>query len=110
MIKEYLINKINIVIEQGMSKEELETLQDIAHDHHAILLVYRIEAHSDVRMTRLKERAERINQPVMSEETMNILSKIYNENEYVATATFDSGVLTTREMADRILKDLKKFV
>lgn len=107
MIAEYLKNDINTIVDQGMSTEQVEKLEQIAKNHNADFFVYRIEAHPNIRTTRITERQERVGQPMMSQETMDILSKIYQENTYIATNTFDSGELTTREIADLILKDLK---
>lgn len=107
MVIEYLKNGINTIVEQGMSAEQVEMLQKIAQDHNADFFAYRIEAHPDILTSRIAERAERINQPAMSQETMDILSKIYEENTFPATETFDSEKLTTREIVDSILKDLK---
>lgn len=106
MIAEYLKNGVSVILDQGMDTEEMGLLRAIADAHKASFFFYRIEASPDIRIKRLHERAARISQPVMSEETMNILSRIYEENDYPATATFDSGMLSTREIADCILKDL----
>ncbi len=107
MIAEYLKNGISTIVDQGMNNEQVEKLKQIADSHHADFFVYKIEAHPDVRTARIAERQERVNKPMMSQETMDILSKIYEENTYPATETFDSGEMSTKEMADKILKDLK---
>jgi dephospho-CoA kinase len=107
MIAEYLKNGINVIVDQGMDKEEIETLKKIADAHDASFFVYGIEAEDAIQIERLKERAERINQPVMSEETIDTLSRIYKGNDYNVNTTFDAGTLSTREIADLILKDLK---
>ena len=107
MIAEYLNNGISTIVDQGMNTKQVEKLEQIAKDHNADFFVYKIEAHPDIRTSRILERTQKSNKPMMSQETMDILSKIYKENTYPATAIFDSGKLNTREMADRILKDLK---
>lgn len=106
MIVEYLKNGISVIVDQGMNNAELERLDAIARQYSATFLVYRMQANPTIRLSRLYERAKRVNQPVMSQETMDILLKIYNENDYPSTATFDSGVLSTEEIAERILKDI----
>lgn len=107
MIVEYLNNDISTIVDQGMSTKQVEKLEHIAKEHNADFFVYKIEAHPDIRTKRIAERQERVKQPMMSQKTMDILSKIYEENDYPATATFDSGEMSTREIADMILKDLK---
>lgn len=107
MIAEYLKNGISVILDQGMSKEQIEQVHHITKQHHAMFLVYRIEADPDIRLTRINERALRVGQPVMSQETMDILLSIYNENTYPATATFDSGVLSTEEICNRIVEDIE---
>ena len=107
MVVEYLKNGISVIVEQGMNHEQLQKLEDIAKTHDAIFLVYKVEAHSDIRMARIAERAERTKQPVMSEKTINILETIYKENTYIPTRIFDSGIIGTEEIASTILEDLK---
>lgn len=107
MIVEYLKNGISVVLDQGMSKEQIEVVRDIANEYHATFLVYRIEADPDIRLARINERALRVGQPAMSQETMDVLLNIYKDNTYPATATFDSGVLSTEEICNRILEDIK---
>lgn len=107
MIVEYLKNGINVILDQGMSREQIEVVRDIATQYGATFLVYRIEADAFIRLARINERAVRVGQPAMSQETMDILLHIYNDNTYPATATFDSGVLSTEEVCNRILKELQ---
>lgn len=107
MTAEYLNNGISTIIDQGMTTEQVEKLKQIAESHNADFFVYKIEAHPDILKARIAERQERINQSMMSQETMDILSKIYEENACPAAATFDSGKLATIEIVDLILKDLK---
>lgn len=106
MIREYLSNGIHVVVEQGMDRKEVEELESIAKEYNTDFYVYRLEASSEVRLARLKERAERIGQPVMSQETMDILLRIYNENDYPETHTFDAGALSTEEIVEKILEDI----
>lgn len=107
MIIEYLKNNINVIVEQGMNNEQLAILENIAKAHSATFLVYKIEAPRDVRTARISERAQRISQPIMSQQTMDILETIYTENTYPATKVFDSEVTSTEEITRVILEDLK---
>lgn len=106
MIREYLGSGIHVVVEQGMDRKEVEELESIARDYGADFYVYRLEAIPEVRLARLTERAERIGQPVMPQETMDILLRIYNENDYPETYTFDTGVLSTDEIVAKMMEDI----
>jgi adenylate kinase family enzyme len=106
MIDEYLENGINVIVDQGMNNEEIEKIKEISEKHQTRFFVYRIEADSDIRLQRLKDRAEKTKQLIMSKETMDILLKIYNENTYPSITTFDSGKLSIQEIASSIIKDL----
>lgn len=106
MVAEYLKNGISTIVEQGMSAAEITTLETIAKNHDANFFVYRIEASNETRIKRIQERATRTNQPMMSQETMNTLSEIYENNAYPATGTFNSEKMTIKEIAEQILKDI----
>jgi predicted kinase len=107
MADEYLKNGISVIVEQGMDNEEIEKLKKIANQHSADFFLYRIEAHEDIRTQRVAERTTKTNKPMMSKETMDKLFNRYQKNTHSANQTFDSGKLSTEEMANLILEDLK---
>ncbi len=107
MAHEYLGNGINVIIEQGMSRAEVEALQKIAETHNADFFVYRLEASRSITDERAAKRHAELNKPLIPKETLDELYKIHEENDYSNTAVLHSGKLSTREMADNILKDLK---
>lgn len=106
MIREYFASGIHVIVEQAMDRKEVEELEKIAKEGGADFFVYRLEAVPEIRLARLKERVERIGQPVMSQETMDILLQIYNENDYPAVHTFDAGVLSTDEIVAKMMEDI----
>ena len=108
MISEYLKNDISVILDQGMNNEEMERIKKIADVNQAKLFMYRIEVDEQIRLERLKQRAEKVKQPLMSKETMDILFKIYKENTYPGNKTFDTGSLSMEEIAKSILEDLNK--
>lgn len=106
MAEEYLKNNISVIVEQGMSKEDIENLEKIAGAQKANFLVYRLEADEKILTERIQERTIRLNKPQITQEDLDEKSKIFNENDYPSTRIIDSGLLGTEEKANLILKDL----
>ncbi len=106
MTDEYLKNGINVVVEQGMDNKEIERLHAIADKNGADFFLYRIEADHEIRIQRVAERAIRTNKSIMSKERMDFLLKRYEANTYPGNGVFDSGKLSTEEMANQIINDL----
>ena len=107
MIEEYFKNGISVVVDQNMNKEEVEKLKNIADKNGIDFFLYRIEADRKIRTERVAERTKKSNKPMMLEDTMDKLSKRYEENSFPGNAVFDSGKLSVEEMADLIIKDLE---
>jgi predicted kinase len=106
MAEEYLRNGINVIVEQGINRSQVETLEKIAQRNNAKFFVYRLEASTDVRKERVAERTTKLGKPEIPKEVIDSLTKIFNENDYPSTQVFDSGKINAREKADLILKDL----
>ena len=106
MAEQYLTNNINVVVEQGMSREEVEALKDVAEKFGADFYLYKLEAHYQTLKERADARSVKLNKPLMSEDQIKESVKKYELNDHQSVATFDSGVLSTREMADLILNKL----
>lgn len=106
MAGEYLKNGISVIADKNMDNEELDKYKEIAEKHSVDFFLYRIEAHPDIRNERIADRAVKTNKPMMSPETIDKLSKRYEENTHQSHATFDSEKLSTEEIANFILKDL----
>jgi predicted kinase len=106
MAAEYLRQGINVIVEQGMSADEIGAFETIADQNEAHFLVYRLDAPRPVLDNRVTERAEQLQKPTVPKETIDALYKTHEETSYSNNAAFDSESLSPREMADRILKDL----
>jgi adenylate kinase family enzyme len=107
MANEYLKNNISVIVDQNMDSEEIEKLKNIADKHKVDFFIYRVEAHPEIREKRILERTKKSNKPMMSKETMRKLLKRYEKNTYAGNVILDSEKLSTEEMANLILKDLK---
>ncbi len=107
MADEYIKNGISVIAEKNMDSEEVEKFKKIAEKHNVDFFLYRVEAHKEIRRERIVERTARTNKPMISEETIDKLSKRYEENTHSGNETFDSGKLSIEEIADHILKDLE---
>ena len=107
MAGEYLQHGINVIVEQGMNGAEIAALKGIADQHGTNCLVYRLDASRAVLDERVADRTEKLNKPTIPKETIEALLKTHGDTTYPDTAVFDSGEMTTREMADRVLNDLE---
>jgi predicted kinase len=106
MAEEYLKNGINVIVEQGINRSQIETLKQITDKQNAHFFVYRLEADRNIRDDRVAERTTKLGKPEIPRETIDALTKVFEENDYPSTKVFDSGKLDAREKADQILKDI----
>lgn len=107
MADEYLKNNISVIADKNMSNEEVDKYKEIAEKYGVDFFLYRVETHEDIRKERISERTSKKNKPMPSQETLDELSERYKNNTHQSNTTFDSGVLSTEQMAEVILKDLK---
>lgn len=107
MIDEYLRNNISVIVEQGISNEEIKKLKEIADINNADFFVYRLEASNEVLDERVGERATQLGKPTIPRETIDELRKTFRENDYPSTKVFDSGNVSTKEISDSILSTLQ---
>ena len=108
MTAEYLKNGISVIVEQGLTRKEIESLREIAKANGALFLVYRLEAENDILSERIVERTNRLGKPTIPQEAINEAISVLKKNDYPSTRVLDSGKMNTREMADVILSDLMK--
>lgn len=106
MAVEYLKNGISVIIEQGMTRADIEVLKEIAEETAANFFVYRLDASREITDERAAVRHAALNKPPISKEILDELYTIHQNNDYPNTARLDSGVMTTGEMTEKILKDL----
>ncbi|HYC34170.1 MAG TPA: AAA family ATPase [Candidatus Paceibacterota bacterium] len=106
MASEYLKNGISVIVEQGMSRKELEDLRDIALVYQADFLVYRLEADEKTLAQRVEDRTTKLNKPVIAQDDLAESARIFNENDYLPTRVLDSGAMDAHEKANLIFKDL----
>jgi adenylate kinase family enzyme len=107
MVGEYLRNDISVIVDQNMTREEMEALEAIALENNAKLFIYRLEVDRDISKERVMKRTIETNKSMMSEETTDALHKRHADNAYKNnTAVFDSGKTKTEEMVIKILNDV----
>lgn len=107
MAEEYLRNKINVIVEQGMERKEIEKLKDIAGTYGANFFVYRLEAPHEVLDQRVAERTAKLGKPTISNEVIEELRGVFYENDYPSTRVFNSDVMSAEEKAEKVLEDLR---
>lgn len=108
MVSEYLKNGISIIVEQGMTRADIETFKKIAEDCGAKFYVYRIDILRSIADERADARHVALNKPLIPKAVLDSLYEQHQTNDYPNTAVFDSGVMSTQEIADRILTDIVK--
>jgi predicted kinase len=106
MVAEYLQQRINVIVEQGMNNAEIASFKQIADHHDAQCLIYRLDTSRAILDERVAERTTKLNKPTIPRETLDTLFEVHKGTIYPDTRAFDSGELTTQEMANRVLKDL----
>lgn len=106
MTDEYLKNDISVIVEQGISRKEMEELKEIAIMHKAEFFVYRLEGTREVFDMRADERMIALGKPLIAREMLDALFKIYQENDYPSTRTFNSEIMSTQEIVDIIFRDI----
>jgi adenylate kinase family enzyme len=106
MVREYLKNGINVILEQGMKQIEIEALKEIADENMASFYVYRLDASRLILDERATKRHMELNKPLIPKEILDGLYEQYKENKYPNTAVFDSAVMNTEEIANKILEVL----
>ncbi len=106
MAVEYLKNGINVIIEQSMSRSEVEKLEEIAKQHVARFLAYRLDAPTEVLRERTAERSVRLGKPLIADEEMNDFLKMHDENDYANAKILNAVEMDTRMQADTVLRDV----
>lgn len=102
----YLKQRINLILEQAFTTEEIKSLELIAQKYDAKFYVYGLDADREILNERIVERTKRLEKPEVS---MDHINKSYNEyirQKYDGGVLFDTNKISPREMADKILTDL----
>lgn len=106
MVAEYLKNNISVIVEHGMDRGEIETLAHIAAQNQAKIFIYRLNAARTIRDGRVTQRSTELGKPQISKEELDQHEQRHESNDYPNTKMFDSGTMSTREIADAILINL----
>ena len=106
MSEEYLNNGINVIVEQGMSGDEIRNLEKIAKDHEADFFVYGLNADSSILKDRVFERSTKANKPLVPQHEIEEHTKVYYANDYLSTVFIDTGKFDEKERMEIILKNL----
>ncbi len=106
MAEKYLSLGTSVLVEQAFNNSEINELKNIAITHKAKFQVYSLEASRQIMNERIKERTERLGKPEISEDHIEKSYNDYIENKYTEGVVLNSGEMTVREIADKILKDL----
>lgn len=108
MTKEYLKQGISVIIEQGMRKERIDALKKVAKQSHARFLAYQLTAPKAVLLKRVHQRPHLSNRPKVTPARIERNWKAYLKSHKKPIATLiDVEKLTAKQVANRILKDLK---
>jgi predicted kinase len=108
MAKEYLKEGISVIIEQGMRKDSIEALKKTAKKYHAKCLVYQLDAPKNLLLARVHERPRLPGKPRISNARIERNYRAHLEHKYKGAVVLDVAKLSARQVAGRILSDLKR--
>jgi len=107
MAVEYLKNGISVIVEQGMDREEVETLEKIAKENNASFFAYKLDAPRDIIDERVAKRSIELNKEITPKDRLDYFYKRHTDNDFPnITKTLNSAYQKPKEMADEILNDL----
>jgi predicted kinase len=107
MTKEYLRQGINVIVEQGMTKERIENLTKIAKKYDARLLGYQLDAPKEVLFNRIAERQKLNKKTTVSKARIERNYQFHLQNKYTGLVLLDTEKLNAQQIANRILKDIR---
>ena len=108
MVREYLKKGINVIVEKAFTRAEFVDSFIKPFKKKSHLFVYQVEAPIDIRTRRVKERplhTEVKKRPPKSKILRN--TQHYLEFRYKKAKIFDSSKLTSQQIVNRIIKDIK---
>lgn len=107
MSEGYLKQGINLILEQAFTSAEVNQLKEIAQKYNAQFLVYGLNTDREILKARIAERTERLGKPEISQEHIDKSFREYEMDVYQNGFVFDTSGTSIRDMADRVLRDLK---
>lgn len=110
MAKEYLRQGVNVIVEQGMRKETIKKYKKVAKNYKVNFFVYQLHIPKKVSLLRVKQRLEKWPRRQGKRVTLPRVLRnyhIYSENKDTTLHVFDSAELTARQIAGKILKDIR---
>jgi predicted kinase len=106
MTHAYLKDGISVIVEEGMSRSEVEEFATLAQKHDAAFFVYRLSLSKEISDDRAQKRQAALNKPPIAEEELAKHFMVHEENDYPDVVVLDAGNMTTEEMGKRVLVDL----
>jgi len=110
MTNTYLNEKINVIVEKAFTKEEFLESFIKSIKIKSRRFIYQIETPFEVAFSRIKEREKLKEKGIpknkLKEKVIRNYSH-YKELKYNKAKVFDSSKLTSRQILNRIMKDLK---
>ncbi|HKL24300.1 MAG TPA: AAA family ATPase [Candidatus Nanoarchaeia archaeon] len=103
MVKRYLSNRINVIIEKAFCKKEnIYPFLKYANEKDAKVLIYNIEAPWKIINKRLKTRKHK-----MTTKKGKRIYKSYSKNKFSVNKTFDTSKTTQKKIINSIISDIK---
>lgn len=107
MAEGYLKQGINLILEQAFTADEINSTELISQKFSAKFYVYGLDADRETLKKRIIQRTQRLGKPEISLDHINRSYDEYMQHRYVGGVSFDANKTSLREMADKILADLK---
>lgn len=108
MVHEYFKQGINVMIEQVMGEKHIEIFTKIAKKYDARLFVYQIEAPKELLNSRIIKRTQASGKKPTPKSIIERSYKFHLENKYNKATIFNSEKMSPKEIANSIIKDLKR--
>ncbi|MBI3888823.1 AAA family ATPase [Candidatus Nomurabacteria bacterium] len=109
MTQEYLKQGINVIIEQGMKKEQIETFKKIAKKYCADIFIYQLYASKSLLQERVLARPGLIGKPKITKTRIERNYRIHTKNKHLNVPIFNSEELAPEQIANRILKEIRNL-
>ena len=108
MIKEYLRQGINVLLDQQMKESEIEYFKKIVKKYNADIFIYQLDAPKNLLTKRVFERTKLLNKPKSSKTQIESKYKIHFKNKFKKAIVLDSGNLIPEQIADLIFREVSK--
>jgi len=107
MAKEYLLQGVNVLVEEAMKSEQINTYKKIAKASNATFLIYQLEAPKEVLFKRIADRIPLTGRTKVSKSRVLRNYRIYKQFKHTSGTVIDTSKMSANQVVNYILKDIK---